>query len=81
MSLPELPKPDLLVQCGQSILLEGWTKEKVRAYALEVLRYATDKVAPSDQMEPRGYLPAMLEKERIREGLLKIAERIGRQAT
>jgi hypothetical protein len=80
MSLPELPKPDLLVECGQSFV-EGWTREKVRAYALEVLRYATDKVAPSDEMEPRGYLPAMLENERIRGGLLKIAERIGRQAT
>jgi hypothetical protein len=80
MSLPELPKPNLLVECGQSFV-EGWTRERVRAYALEVLRYATDKVAPSDEMEPRGYLPAMLENDRIRQGLLKIAQRIGRQAT
>jgi len=37
------------------------------------LRAAADQVAPSDSNEPRNYLPALLECQRIRSELLAIA--------
>ena len=43
------------------------------ASAAAVLRAAADRVAPSDSNEPRNYLPALLECQRIRSELLAIA--------
>jgi len=43
------------------------------ASAAAALRAAADQVAPSDSNEPRNYLPALLECQRIRSELLAIA--------
>ena len=41
--------------------------------AAAALRAAADQVAPSDAVEPRNYLPASIECQRIRKELLAIA--------
>ena len=41
-----------------------------------VLRTIADKVAPSDAMEPRNYLPMALECQRIRSEILAIASEL-----
>jgi len=43
------------------------------ASAAAALRAAADQVVPSDSNEPRNYLPALLECQRIRAELLAIA--------
>jgi hypothetical protein len=40
MSLPELPEPDLLVDCAQSFV-QGWTRHKVAAYGEECVKAKT----------------------------------------
>jgi hypothetical protein len=43
------------------------------------LRAAADQVAPSDAVEPRNYLPAAIECQRIRSELLAIATELEAQ--
>jgi hypothetical protein len=43
------------------------------------LRAAADQVAPSDAMEPRNYIPMVLECQRIRAEILAIAAELENQ--
>jgi hypothetical protein len=43
------------------------------------LRAVADQVAPSDAVEPRNYLPAAIECQRIRKELLAIATELKEQ--
>ena len=47
-----------------------------RWIAVAALRAAADQVAPSDAVEPRNYLPASIECQRIREEILAIANEL-----
>jgi len=47
--------------------------------AAAALRAAADQVAPSDAVEPRNYLPAAIECQRIRAELLAIAAELENQ--
>ena len=54
----------------------GWLDGPCKKDGLGVaaaLRAAADQVAPSDAIEPRNYLPAAIECQRIRAELLGIA--------
>jgi len=49
------------------------THDPEREALAAALRAAADQVAPSDAVEPRNYLPASIECQRIRKELLAIA--------
>jgi hypothetical protein len=49
--------------------VDHWQEQCLAA----ALRAAADQVAPSDAVEPRNYLPAAIECQRIRAELLAIA--------
>jgi len=50
-----------------------WVWSLCRPIAAATLCAVADQVAPSDAAEPRNYLPASIECQRIREELLAIA--------
>ena len=61
-------------------VLDAWAASENGVYLLgdperlaAALRAAADQVAPSDDAEPRNYLPFALENTRIRNELLAIA--------